>query len=438
MKGIFEMKNTISKRLVALCMAFAMMFSLMTVVHADTTVNDGLSAPTTHSAATMPAEVSSILVGSTTAYYETDDNTGNTTYIRAQLTGKTEYDLKNAAVTVNLKDSSTTVKLDGTAITGNTTARTFTTNLMNKAHTLTIGSTNYVLAAGLPSGQVDIHSDDLVGLFDVELAGNVMDVYGANVQNPFMGNTYFVNRNTNWTFINYFVSGILPEGSSLSSVSAIYGLSDGATLSGAGTEDATSTDCTFNFTVSNIITITNGTESRSYDAELAIEGQSVIVQEKDGVRNYDINLTEVIRSSYYADAAIMTKVDDIVAAWNAYIAEPRVFDAGTSVMAVLQAFDTWATTTNKPDGTAKYFTNASDFGGGSYLSRLNNLNWSDCGSSGGYMYTNDAKGLYNANIEGLNTDTGKSAIPMVAANNMTFTNSTRIVWFFTVNYSNWF
>ena len=188
----------------------------------------------------------------------------------------------------------------------------------------------------------------------------------------------------------------------------------------------------------NIITITNGTESRSYDAELAIEGQSVIVQEKDGVRNYDINLTEVIRSSYYADAAIMTKVDDIVAAWNAYIAEPRVFDAGTSVMAVLQAFDTWATTTNKPDGTAKYFTNASDFGGGSYLSRLNNLNWSDCGSSGGYMYTNDAKGLYNANIEGLNTDTGKSAIPMVAANNMTFTNSTRIVWFFTVNYSNWF
>lgn len=129
------MKSTISKRLVALCMAFAMMFSLMTVVHADTTVNDGLSAPTTHSEADKPAEVSSILVGSTTAYYETDDNTGNTTYIRAQLTGKTEYDLKNAAVTVNLQDSSTTVKLDGTAIDGGT-ARTFTTNLMNKAHTL--------------------------------------------------------------------------------------------------------------------------------------------------------------------------------------------------------------------------------------------------------------------------------------------------------------
>ena len=54
------------------------------------------------------------------------------------------------------------------------------------------------------------------------------------------------------------------------------------------------------------------------------------------------------------------------------------------------------------------------------------------------MYTNDANGLYNANIEGLNTRTGKSSIPMVAANKMTFTSSTRIVWFFTVNYSNWF
>ena len=41
------MKSTISKRLVALCMAFAMMFSLMTVVHAVDVIV-GLSKPTTH------------------------------------------------------------------------------------------------------------------------------------------------------------------------------------------------------------------------------------------------------------------------------------------------------------------------------------------------------------------------------------------------------
>lgn len=432
------MKSTISKRLVALCMAFAMMFSLMTVVHADTTVNDGLSAPTTHSEADKPAEVSSILVGSTTAYYEMDDNTGNTTYIRAQLTGKTEYDLKNAAVTVNLQDSSTTVKLDGTAIDGGT-ARTFTTNLMNKAHTLTIGSTDYVLAAGLPSGQVGIDSNDPLGLGTVTMAGTTMDVYGANVQNPFMGNTYFVNRNTDWTFINYFISKVLPTGTSLSSVATTYTLKDGAKISGAGATNVTATSYNFNFTAGNILTVANDTESRTYNAQLAVSGESVMVQKdpETGISNYDINLTEVIKSDYYT-GEIVDKVDEIVTAWNAYIAEPHTFAAGTSVMAILQAFDTWATEHENPETFDMYFTGTSDFGGGSYLSKLNNLNWNDCGSMGGYMYTDDANGLYNANIEGLNTRTGKSSIPMVAANNMTFTSSTRIVWFFTVNYSNWF
>lgn len=432
------MKNTISKRLVALCMAFAMMFSLMTVVHADTTVNDGLSAPTTHSEADKPAEVSSILVGSTTAYYETDDNTGNTTYIRAQLTGKTEYDLKNAAVTVNLQDSSTTVKLDGTAIDGGT-ARTFTTNLMNKAHTLTIGSTDYVLAAGLPSGQVGIDSNDPLGLGTVTMAGTAMNVYGANVQNPFMGNTYFVNRSTNWTFINYFISKVLPEGTELNSVATTYTLKDGAKISGAGATNVTATSYNFNFTAGNILTVANDTESRTYNAQLAVSGESVMVQKdpETGISNYDINLTEVIKSDYYT-GEIKDKVDEIVTAWNAYIAEPHTFAAGTSVMAILQAFDTWATEHENPETFDMYFTGTSDFGGGSYLSKLNNLNWNDCGSMGGYMYTDDANGLYNANIEGLNTRTGKSSIPMVAANNMTFTSSTRIVWFFTVNYSNWF
>ena len=421
------MTKNISKRLVALCMAFAMMFSLLTVVHADTTVNDGLSTPTTHSEATMPAEVSSILVGSATAYYEKDDNTGDTIYIRALLTGKTEYDLKNAAVTVNLTSSDTTVKLDGTAVDGDAT-RTFTTNLMNKAHTLTIGSTNYVLAAGLASGQVGIDSNDPLSLGTVTMATKTMNVFGANVQNPFMGNTYFVNRNTDWTFINYFISEVLPEGTELNRVATTYTLKDGAKISGAGATDVTATSYTFNFTVGNILTVSNDTESRTYNAQLAVEGESVIVQRNPatGIRNYDV------------DTAIKNKVDEIVTAWNAYIAEPHTFDAGTSVMAVLQDFDEWATENEDPETRESYFTGTSDFGGGSYLSKLNNLNWNDCGSSGGYMYTNDANGLYNANIEGLNTRAGKSAIPMVGANNMTFTNSTRIVWFFTVNYSKWF
>lgn len=426
------MKKMISRRLVALCMAFAMMFSLLTVVHAEGS-NDGLSAPTTHTEVAKPATINSISVGSATAYYETDDNTGNTTYIRALLTGKTEYDLKNATVTVNLTNSSTTVALDGTAITGGTTTRTFTTDLMNKAHTLTIGSTDYILAAGLPNGRVSIDSNDPLGLGTVTMAGTTMDVYGANVQNPFMGNTYFVNRNTNWTFINYFISGVLPTNTSLSSVATAYTLKSGATISGAGATEVTATSYTFNFTIGKTLTVANGTESRTYDAELAVEGQSIVVkQTKTGTRNYDINLTEVINSTYYADAAIKNKVDAIVTAWNAYITESHTFNAGTSVMAILQNFDTWAHTTTKPGSSEKYFTGDSDFGGGTYLSKLNGLNWNDCGNLAGYMYTNDANGYYWTAAD------NHSTIPSVGAADMVFTSSTQIVWFYTVNYWNWF
>lgn len=425
------MKKMISRRLVALCMAFAMMFSLLTVVHAEGS-NDGLSAPTTHTEVAKPATINSISVGSATAYYETDDNTGNTTYIRALLTGKTEYDLKNATVTVNLTNSSTAVALDGTAITGGTTSRTFTTDLMNKAHTLTIGGVDYILAAGLPNGRVSIDSNDPLGLGTVTMAGTTMDVYGANVQNPFMGNTYFVNRSTNWTFINYFISGVLPTGISLSSVATAYTLKSGATISGAGATEVTATSYTFNFTIGKSLTVANGTESRNYDAELAIAGQNIIVQEDEaGNRNYDINFSEVKASDYYVDG-VKTHVDEIVTAWEAYIAQPHTFDAGTSVMAILQAFDTWATQTENPVTENYYFTGASDFGGGTYLSKLNNLNWNDCGNLAGYMYTNDANGYYWTAAD------NHSTIPSVGAADMVFTSSTRIVWFYTVNYWNWF
>ena len=322
--------------------------------------------------------------------------------------------------------------MDGTAITGGTTSRTFTTDLMNKAHTLTIGGVDYILAAGLPNGRVSIDSNDPLGLGTVTMAGTTMDVYGANVQNPFMGNTYFVNRNTNWTFINYFISGVLPTGISLSSVATAYTLKSGATISGAGATEVTATSYTFNFTIGKSLTVANGTESRNYDAELAIAGQNIIVQEDEaGNRNYDINFSEVKASDYYVDG-VKTHVDEIVTAWEAYIAQPHTFDAGTSVMAILQAFDTWATQTENPVTENYYFTGASDFGGGTYLSKLNNLNWNDCGNLAGYMYTNDANGYYWTAAD------NHSTIPSVGAADMVFTSSTRIVWFYTVNYWNWF
>lgn len=431
------MIKSFSKRLVALLMAFVMAFSLTTIVSA-VEPSDGLSAPASKTEVSALTNVVSINIGGTNAYYEKDNNTGDTIYIRALMANtKTEYDLKNASVTINLSND-VVVKLDGTTINGTGNTRTFTTDLMNKAHVLSIGNIDYVLAAGIQSGRVSIHSADLVGLGIVTMENTAMDVYGSNVQNPYMGNTYFVNRNANWTFINYFIAGILPTGTALSGVSTTYSLKTGASISGAGATNVTSGNYVFNFTSGDTITVANGSDSRIYHAKLAIEGQSVVVMENaNGVRNYDIDLTEVMSSDYYA-GTVAADVNDIVTAWDAYISEPHTFATGTSVMAILQAFDTWATQTENPETGEEYFTGTSDFGGGTYLSKLNNLSWNDCGSMAGYMYTDDSDGLYNEDVAGLDTQSGKSSIPMVGAADMTFTSSSRIVWFYTVDYGNWF
>ena len=79
----------------------------------------------------------------------------------------------------------------------------------------------------------------------------------------------------------------------------------------------TSTGCTFDFTQGNIITVTNGSHSRSYDAQLAVSGQSVLVQEDPvtGYRNYDINFDELMDSNYYT-GLVATKADEILDAWT--------------------------------------------------------------------------------------------------------------------------
>lgn len=219
-----------------------------------------------------------------------------------------------------------------------------------------------------------------------------------------------------------------PTGTVLNNVTGNLTLASGATISGPSSFAYGS----FNFTTTNIITITNGTASRQYNAQLAISGQSVIVQESaGGYRNYDINMTELKASSYYT-GTVKTKADAILTAWNAYIATPKTFPAGTKVMDVMEAFITWAENTNKSLSTQKYFTNSSDTGGGYYLSVLDGLSAFDCGDYSGYVYSDDSQGYY------WNSTSDHSSMATDGANDYVFTSSTRITWFYTVNFMNWF
>jgi len=403
------------KKLISIVLALVLVFGLAVPAFAD-----GTTRPTAHTAVTSLDGVSSVTVNGTAAYYEYDSNTGSSVkYIRAELpkASATEYSLKTATVVITTTGSNAASIPGYTAsVSGN--QYTFTgVNLFNTAYTVSVGSYSYTLAAGIEDGRVGIGSCDPLRLSGT-LVSVTADVYGSNQNNPYMGNPYY---STGWTFISYFVTATLPANTALNNVTGSFTIASGASFSGP----ASSASGPFNFTSNNIITITNGSASRQYSAQLAVSGQSVIVQESaGGYRNYDINLTELKASSYYT-GDVKTKADAILTAWNKYISTPRTFPANTKVMGIMENFISWAVTN-------EYFDYSSDTSGGTYLSQLNGLNASDCGYSAGYMYADDPQGYY------WNSTSDHSQMATIGADQYVFTDSTRIVWFYTVDFMRWF
>lgn len=425
------MKHT--QKLFALLLALVMVFSFSAAALA-------YDPPTSSTDVAAPAWISSVTVDNTTAYYQRDDNTGASVYVRALLprATKTEYDLQTATVVVITTGSNVPVLKDGATVIPYDSAagNVYTWNsldLVNKAYSLSpsAGRASY-LAAGLETGQVGISAGDPLKTGSVTMDGIAVSVYGSNVQNPFMGNLDFIEEGEPWTFINYFISGILPDTSDLSDVDGTFNLAAGATLSGG---NATPIIGGYNFDFVNYkaaIKISNSGEERVYYVMLAVDGQGIVIQQyPDGSRNYDINFDELKGSTYYT-GLVKTKSDAIDTAWDVYISTPRTFPAGTKVMGVLQNFITWAETTVDPNTSDEYFTYSSNTGGGSYLSVLNGLSYADCGSLAGWMYTDDPLGYF------WTSPSDHSRIPGVGAGDYVLATNSKIVWFYTVDYFNWF
>lgn len=388
----------------------------------------------------MPPWLSSVTVDEIPAYYQTDPNTGAIVYIRALLpvATKTEDDLRTAPVVVTtngskvpvLKDGATEIPYD--SVVGNTYTWN-SLNLVNKSYALgpSGGRHNY-LAAGLETGHVLFGSNDPVRIESSStLDGRLVNVYGSNVQNPFIGNRYFVDTSTNWTFINYFLIGTLGSSTPLSSITGVIDRAAGATVSGGGYVNSTATGFNFDFSgaTKGAIKIANGNLSRTYRLMLVTEGQDIVIQQTGSDRNYDFKFDELKASAHYT-GEVKTKADAIEAAWSAYIATSHIFPPGTTVMGILEDFIDWAEATNKPGTAIKYFTGNSDTGGGSYLSVLNGLSHADCGSLAGWMYTDEAY-FWESPSDHAN-------IPMVGAGDYVPAADDVIVWFYTVNYWNWF
>lgn len=426
----------VAKKLVSLFLALVMVLSLTTIAMAD-----GNGKPiATKAPATAPTTISSVTIGGSNAEFQVDGygtDAANPTYdesqvfIRATLPAATvEEALKSLDVTINMSGSSRitggTLQSAGTwAVTG-TTNRVYTAtgvNFLNESYTIVVGGKTYILAAGINDNnqaQMAIDSTDPLAISNVKFnsATTAASVYRVTVQNPCMGNPYFVgNTNTTengWTFCNYYISATnVPAASNTAAVSTTLTKNAAATLGGNVSNVSGMTDVTASMNLSvttPALTVTANGNTRTYVMMVAFASDGKISV------TFGFDFSELKGTEWYT-GNVKTKADQIAAAAATYFggtpAQPwgtiRV-DPNTSAMTVLQQFMQSA-------GYSEYDPSST------YVASINGLAAFATTGADGWMYTDSAGGWSTS-----------CNIPNVGAADYTLTDGARITWFYTTNY----
>lgn len=429
----------VAKKLVSLFLALVMVLSLTTIAMAD-----GNGKPiATKAPATAPTTISSVTIGGSNAEFQVDGygtDAANPTYdesqvfIRATLPAATvEEALKSLDVTINMSGSSRitggTLQSAGTwAVTG-TTNRVYTAtgvNFLNESYTIVVGGKTYILAAGINDNnqaQMAIDSTDPLAISNVKFnsATTAASVYRVTVQNPCMGNPYFVgNTNTTengWTFCNYYISATnVPAASNTAAVSTTLTKNAAATLGGNVSNVSGMTDVTASMNLSvttPALTVTANGNTRTYVMMVAFASEN-----PDGRISvtFGFDFSELKGTEWYT-GTVKTKADQIAASAATYFggtpAQPwgtiRV-DPNTSAMTVLQQFMQSA-------GYSEYDPSST------YVASINGLAAFNTTGTDGWMYTDSANGWSTT-----------CNIPNVGAADYTLTDGARITWFYTTNY----
>lgn len=423
----------VAKKLVSLFLALAMVLSLTTIAMAT-----GNNKPVATQATSRPSTIQSVTIGDTAAVYQVDGygNANSPTYdesqvfVRATLPATTiEESLKAQEVIIEMAGDATIS--GGTLLTSYEDNYVFEdgtyvfsdVNLLNEAYTVVISGTTYILAAGINDNnqaQMAIDSTDPLAISNVKFnsATTAASVYRVTVQNPCMGNPYFVgNTNTTengWTFCNYYISATnVPAASNTAAVSTTLTKNAAATLGGNVSNVSGMTDVTASMNLSvttPALTVTANGNTRTYVMMVAFASDGKISV------TFGFDFGELKSTEWYT-GDVKTKADEIAAAAAAYFggtsAQPwgtiRV-DPNTSAMTVLQQFMQSA-------GYSEYDPSST------YVASINGLAAFATTGTDGWMYTDSAGGWSTS-----------CNIPNVGAADYTLTDGARITWFYTTNY----
>lgn len=424
-----------AKKLVSLFLALVMALSLSTIAMAD-----GNGKPVaTKAPETAPTTISSVTIGGTDAEFQVDgyNNPSSPTYdesqvfIRATLPASTtEEALKSLTVVINMNGKA--IVSGGTLknVTGwsdnKGTPHVYTApnvDLLNKSYTIVVGSKTYILAAGIDDSnqvKVNIPSSDPLAISNVVFNGatTAANVYRVTVQNPCMGNPYFVGNpiaaENDWTFCNYYISAqYVPTADSTAAVPATFTKNAAATLGGNVNSASGTTDVTASVNLSvvkPVLTVTANGNTRTYVMAVTFRTAGTILV------TFGFDFSELKGTDWYT-GDVKDKADGIAAAAAAYfggtVDQPwgvKEVAPGTSVMTVLQEFMNSA-------GYPEYDPSST------YVASINGLAAFDTTGADGWMYTDSANGWSTT-----------CNIPNVGAADYTLTDGARITWFYTTNY----
>ena len=399
------------KRIVTVMLAVAMVFSVNLT---SMTAHAAVAKPTTQTELSKtPAGINSITVGGNSVKYYTDDNDSTHTYIRYMYPTATSLDtLKDVTVVI---DASKAVSLDGTALTASGTTYTFKTDLLNTSHEVIVGKKQFILAAGIESGDIDLVKNPMSGyVSSATLNGTTADVTRTITAGTCIGNIYYAENKLEWTSESLAISAT-SVAAPANSCTVAY------TVSG-GSEGNETVDLS---TSSKKLTI-NG-KTYTINASFAAQTSGFVVTSK----NFWIDFTELtdykknngtLNSGYSWDT-IDKQMQEIKNAQTAWYATNPTFKEGATCMDVLQDFLKFATTNG-------YFTcGTTDVDAScTYVQNIDGLcPYTLSNGMDGWMYTDNP---YQADTLPKHWYTA----PIGAADYVLSSNS-NIAWFFVTDYS---